>query len=181
LKILAFSSGMTASYAISVRQASVLPAASFRFHLTMDTLAVRLTVPPVGPVEDFHLQVNAPCRAHQKKGPVENFLPAFSYQQKMRKLLLHASFEHCFAFVSSGFASASGVLGSHRGSLGCSGAGCALLFDGLGLIHSCLAKLRAFLAIILAGTTGDHGKSQCNNKQNCHYSLHSLSSLETYK
>ncbi len=55
---------MTASYAISVRQASALPAASFRFHLTMDTLAVRLTVPPVGPVEDLHLQVGAPCRAH---------------------------------------------------------------------------------------------------------------------
>ena len=48
---------MTASYAISVRQASALPAASFRFHLAVDTLAVRLTVPPVGPVEDLHLQV----------------------------------------------------------------------------------------------------------------------------
>ena len=33
----------------------------------MDTLAVRLTVPPVGPVEDFHLHVGAPCRAHHKK------------------------------------------------------------------------------------------------------------------
>ena len=33
----------------------------------MDTLAVRLTVPPVGSVEDFHLQVGAPCRAHHKK------------------------------------------------------------------------------------------------------------------
>ena len=64
LKIYAFSSGMTASYAISVRRASALPAASFRFHLAMDTLAVRLTVPPVGSVEDLHLQVNAPCRAH---------------------------------------------------------------------------------------------------------------------
>jgi hypothetical protein len=30
----------------------------------MDTLAVRLTVPPAGPVKDFHLQVDAPCRAH---------------------------------------------------------------------------------------------------------------------
>jgi hypothetical protein len=35
----------------------------------MDTLAVRLTVPPVGPVEDLHLQVNAPCRAHKLKKP----------------------------------------------------------------------------------------------------------------
>ena len=35
-------------YLISVRRTSVLPAASFRFHLAMDTLAVRLTIPPVG-------------------------------------------------------------------------------------------------------------------------------------
>jgi hypothetical protein len=105
----------------------------------------------------------------------------FFTNKKMRQLLLHAFFEHRFAFVSSGFASASGVLGPHCGSFGCSGAGCTLLFDGLSLIHSCLAKLRAFLAIILAGTSRNHRKSQCNNKQNCHYSLHSLSSLETDK
>ncbi len=65
LKILAFSSSTSASYAIPVRRASALPAASFRFHLAMDTLAVRLTIPPVGFVENFHLQVGAPCRAHR--------------------------------------------------------------------------------------------------------------------
>src|SRR5438309_6745697 len=54
-------------YPLPVRQASVLPSASFRFHLTVDTLAVRLTLPLAGCVEDFHLQVSAPCRAHQKK------------------------------------------------------------------------------------------------------------------
>ncbi len=64
LKICAFSSSTSASYAISVRRASALPAASFRSHLTVDTLAVRLTIPPVGFVENFHLQVGAPCRAH---------------------------------------------------------------------------------------------------------------------
>src|ERR1700720_2263978 len=70
LKICAFSSSLHASYAVSVRQASVLPAASFRFHLAMDTLAVRLTIPPVGLVGDFHSQVSAPCRAHvRRKGP----------------------------------------------------------------------------------------------------------------
>ena len=68
LEIHASSSSMTASYTIPVRQASALPAASFRSHLTMDTLAVQLTVPPVGPVEDFHLPVGAPCRAHMKRG-----------------------------------------------------------------------------------------------------------------
>jgi hypothetical protein len=39
--------------------------ASFRSHLAMGTLAVRLTLPPVVRVEDFHLQVGAPCRAHK--------------------------------------------------------------------------------------------------------------------
>ena len=59
-----------ALYAIPVRPASALPAASFRSHLAVDTLAVRLTIPPVGLVRDFPLQVSAPCRAHQeRKGP----------------------------------------------------------------------------------------------------------------
>ena len=54
-------------YAIPVRRASVLPAASFRFGLTTDTLAVRLTVPAAGSVENFHLRAGVPCRAHQQK------------------------------------------------------------------------------------------------------------------
>ena len=70
LKITAFSPGMAASYAVSVRQASALPAASFRFRLAADTLAVRLAVPRDGPAEDLHLQVRAPCRAHDvEKSP----------------------------------------------------------------------------------------------------------------
>ena len=40
-EIYASSSGITASYVISVRQVSDLPSASFRPHLTVDTLAVR--------------------------------------------------------------------------------------------------------------------------------------------
>src|SRR5713226_1098431 len=67
LKIVASSSSLYASYAISVRQTSALPAASFRFHLAMDTLAVRLTIPPVGFVGDSHSLVSAPCRAHQEE------------------------------------------------------------------------------------------------------------------
>ena len=55
-------------YPLPVRQASVLPTASSGFHLAMDTLAVQLTLPLAGCVEDFHLQVSAPCRAHQLKG-----------------------------------------------------------------------------------------------------------------
>src|ERR1051325_382983 len=63
----AFSSSLTASYAVSVRWASALPSASFRFPLAVDPLAVRLTIPPVGFVGDFHSLVRAPCRAHQPK------------------------------------------------------------------------------------------------------------------
>jgi hypothetical protein len=70
LKIFAFSSSLAASYAVSVRQASVLPAASSGFHLAMDTLAVRLTIPPAGFVRDFHPQMSAPCRAHKDKAAV---------------------------------------------------------------------------------------------------------------
>ena len=75
-------------YVISVRQTSVLPAASFRFHLTMDTLAVRLTVPLAGSVKDLtlndffpksHLQVSAPCRAHKEKPP--SYCGGFSGQR----------------------------------------------------------------------------------------------------
>src|ERR1022692_1803430 len=54
-------------YPLPVRQASALPPASSRFRLATDTLAVRLTLPLAGCVEDFHLQVSAPCRAHTKK------------------------------------------------------------------------------------------------------------------
>ncbi len=54
-------------YPLPVRQASVLPTASFGFRLATDTLAVRLTLPLAGRVEDFHLQVSAPCRAHNEK------------------------------------------------------------------------------------------------------------------
>src|SRR5688572_26841205 len=61
-----FSSSLTASYAISVRRASAMPAASFRFHLAMDTLAVRLTIPPVGLAGDFHSPVRALPDARQK-------------------------------------------------------------------------------------------------------------------
>jgi len=48
-----------ALYAVRVPQAEVLPTASFRFHLTMDTLAVWLMVPATKPIADFHCRVIA--------------------------------------------------------------------------------------------------------------------------
>ena len=52
---------MPASYVISVRQASALPAASFRFYLAVDTLAVRLTVPLTGSVGDLSSAALSRC------------------------------------------------------------------------------------------------------------------------
>ena len=58
-------------YPPPVRQASALPSASFRFAVARDTLAVRLTLPLAGRVEDFHLQVRAPLPGGPKKNPRE--------------------------------------------------------------------------------------------------------------
>ncbi len=67
-------------YPLPVRQASALPAASSRFRLATGTLAVQLTLPLAGCVEDLHLQVSAPCRAHPKRrgepsAPLQSNLP----------------------------------------------------------------------------------------------------------
>jgi len=57
-------------YPLPVRQTSTLPAASFRFRLATDTLAVRLTLPLAGCVEDFHLQVIFPATTAGPTAPV---------------------------------------------------------------------------------------------------------------
>jgi hypothetical protein len=67
---------LIASYVLPVRQASVLLTASFRFHLTMDTLAVRLIVPLIGPIRDFHsLELRHARRTTKKKREIS--LPLF--------------------------------------------------------------------------------------------------------
>jgi len=43
-----------ASYLVRIPQTGILLTASFRFHLTMDTLAVQLVVPTTKPTADFH-------------------------------------------------------------------------------------------------------------------------------
>ena len=67
LKNCAFSSSLVASYALSVRRASVLPMGFLRIPPRDEHPCLRLTIPPVGFVRDFHPQVSAPCRAHAKK------------------------------------------------------------------------------------------------------------------
>ena len=68
LSLIALSSAAAASYVLPVRRTSVLLTASFRFHLAMDTLAVRLALPLAGCALDFNQLVSAPCRAHNEKG-----------------------------------------------------------------------------------------------------------------
>ena len=62
----------TALYAISVRRVGTLPAASFRFRLAVDTLAVRLTLPTTKRVVDFHHQAIAHDGRTMKKGLSQN-------------------------------------------------------------------------------------------------------------
>ncbi len=84
LKIYDFSSSIAASYTIPVRQASNLPAASFRPHLTVTALAVQLMVPATGPIGDLHSQASVPCRAHIKKPPFPRRKRRFIMPNKLR-------------------------------------------------------------------------------------------------
>ena len=64
--------GLLTRCAASIRFLFVGPALCLQLlHLVLatDTLAVRLTLPLAGRVEDFHLQVSAPCRTHQNQRP----------------------------------------------------------------------------------------------------------------
>jgi hypothetical protein len=65
-------------YPLPVRQASALPTASSGFAVARDILAVRITFPLAGYVEDFHLQVRAPCRAHKEKGRPQAALQGYA-------------------------------------------------------------------------------------------------------
>src|ERR1044071_5338181 len=59
-------------HALPVRRSSALPAASFRSHLAVDTLAVRLAVPLIGPAKVFHLLGLRPAGRTKKKSPADN-------------------------------------------------------------------------------------------------------------
>ena len=49
------------AFMVSVRQASDLPPASFRFPVTQDTLALGYILPAVGRIRDFHPLKHAPA------------------------------------------------------------------------------------------------------------------------
>lgn len=56
------------AFMISVRQASDLPPASFRFPVTQDTLALGYILPAVGRIGDFHPLKHAPAGRTKKSG-----------------------------------------------------------------------------------------------------------------
>ena len=56
------------AFMISVRQASDLPPASFRFPVTQDTLALGYILPAVGRIRDFHPLKHAPAGRTRKTG-----------------------------------------------------------------------------------------------------------------
>lgn len=60
------------AFMISVRQASDLPPASFRFPVTQDTLALGYILPAVGRIGDFHPLKHAPAGRTKKRFTAPN-------------------------------------------------------------------------------------------------------------
>jgi len=95
---------------ISVRRAGILPAASFRFHLAVDTLAVQLAVPVIRvrrglsppshqsatTADQMALARHAPCLAHQKKGPHLSMQPFQISGFRLKRDLLGSFLCRCF-------------------------------------------------------------------------------------
>ena len=75
---------MLALYAVSVRQARLLPPASFRFHLTMDTLALGYMLPVIRAHSGLSPVRACPCWAYQKAGNSLSAIPRLLLQ--MQKL-----------------------------------------------------------------------------------------------
>ena len=63
----AISPRCVAFYPLPVRQASALPSGFLQTRSRPGNPCLRPTLPLAGRVEDSHLQVSAPCRAHQKR------------------------------------------------------------------------------------------------------------------
>ena len=82
---------------ISVRQASDLPPASFRFPVTQDTLALGYILPAVGRIGDFHPLKHAPAGRTKKRftapnGAV-NLISIYIRDKKLIILLYQLYFE----------------------------------------------------------------------------------------
>ena len=62
------------AFMISVRQASDLPPASFRFPVTQDTLALGYILPAVGRIRDFHPLKHAPAGRTENQDLISEIL-----------------------------------------------------------------------------------------------------------
>ena len=96
------------SYVISVRQTRDLPVdflfphpASFRFHLTMDTLAFGYILPTTGRIQDFHLLETCAARRTITTGAV--LQPPLFYSSFINALYFFVEYHH-FPFFQVTFA-----------------------------------------------------------------------------
>ena len=93
------------AFIISVRQASDLPPASFRFPVTQDTLALSYILPAVGRIRDFHPLKHAPAGRTDKNSPLFNMNSGESFRllATVRNELHHKSKHHikCCSTCSS--------------------------------------------------------------------------------
>ena len=81
------------AFMISVRQASDLPPASFRFPVTQDTLALGYILPAVGRIGDFHPLKHAPAgrtKKNQKESFSLWFLSSFMLCSGIRNLIFQS-------------------------------------------------------------------------------------------
>ena len=83
------------AFMISVRQASDLPPASFRFPVTQDTLALGYILPAVGRIGDFHPLKHAPAGRTKEKPHRKSVRFYFLREKSVRilKFQQHVFFE----------------------------------------------------------------------------------------
>ena len=81
------------AFMISVRQASDLPPASFRFPVTQDTLALGYILPAVGRIGDFHPLKHAPAGRTKKRCQKHRMASDTSFDR------LHFSVQQVFAEI----------------------------------------------------------------------------------
>ena len=84
------------AFMISVRQASDLPPASFRFPVTQDTLALGYILPAVGRIRDFHPLKHAPAgrTSNRQTGTIPICLSFFHKNPCSRRKSVHSEQSH---------------------------------------------------------------------------------------
>ena len=73
------------AFMVSVRQASDLPPASFRFPVTQDTLALGYILPAVGRIRDFHPLKHAPAGRTEIGGIPDGMPPVCIHMDDITK------------------------------------------------------------------------------------------------